>query len=130
MARILIIDDQADICEGLSEILKLEGYNVRYALGGTEGVTLARKYQPNLILCDLNMPRCDGFEVLRRLAASIQTAGIPVVMFTAQADEETQKLSRELGAYGFLGKQSPIPDIILTINDVLTRNTVYAGQLQ
>jgi CheY-like chemotaxis protein len=101
-----------------------------YALGGIEGVILARKYQPNLILCDLQMPRCDGFEVLRRLAASIKTADIPVIMFTAQMDEETQKMSRELGAYGFLGKHSPISDIIFTINDALTRNTAYAGSLQ
>jgi DNA-binding response OmpR family regulator len=89
--RILIIDDELYFAKLVKMNLELSGnFKVETALKGREGVKLAVKLKPHLILLDLLMPDIDGFEVLEILKKDPKTARIPVIMLSAKSDEETR----------------------------------------
>jgi CheY-like chemotaxis protein len=77
MKKILVIEDNAEVRENLEEILELSGYEVLTAEDGKVGVDIALREAPDLILCDVMMPRLDGFGVLNILSKKSQTADIP-----------------------------------------------------
>ena len=89
--RILIIDDELYFAKLVKMNLELSGnFKVETALKGREGIKLAVKLKPHLILLDLLMPDIDGFEVLEILKKDSKTARIPVIMLSAKSDEETR----------------------------------------
>ncbi len=89
--RILIIDDEKDLCFFVRQNLKLLGnYEVIIARNGKEGIRAARVRKPDLILLDIIMPGLDGFEVLKRLKENKKTLFIPVIFLTAKGDEESK----------------------------------------
>lgn len=83
MKKILVIDDELEILLIVSARLKVNGYTVRTAFSGMQGLQKAKKEKPDLILLDHLMPEMDGGEVLDRLKKDPVTKNIPVVMFTA-----------------------------------------------
>ena len=87
---ILIVDDEADLLELIEYNLKREGYNVLKAENGAEGLRLARKHHPDLVLLDIMMPRMTGTDVLRAMKDEPELRGVPVIFLTARADEETE----------------------------------------
>lgn len=99
--RVLVIDDDPAARELLQRGLEREGFAVRSAAGGAEGLELARQWRPGAITLDVLMPGLDGWEVLGRLKADPDTAGIPVVMVSVLREE---RLARALGAEDFLTK--------------------------
>ena len=80
--KILVIEDNQEVRENLEEILELSGYEVHLAEDGTVGVDAAQKIKPDLILCDVMMPKLDGFGVLNILGKRPETAAIPFVFLT------------------------------------------------
>ena len=100
---ILVIDDNPDICALLSELLS-DKYVIITAQNGEEGIRLAKKYVPDLIVCDVMMPGMDGMEVCKILKNDISTSHIPVLMLTACAMDEQRVESYEVGADGYLSK--------------------------
>ena len=109
--RVLLIDDDEDLRLLARKTLTRAGHTILEARGGDEGLALAAAQTPDLILLDLFMPPPDGFEVLRRLRARPETAGIPVVVLTASGDEESLRKSFELGATDFLAKPFTPPQL-------------------
>lgn len=103
-ARILVIDDEAAVRENVSRFLRLEGYLPMEAAHGAQGIEMALRTPPDLILCDLMMPGVDGFGVLARLRAEPSTAGIPFVFLTASADVEDARVGFLLGANEYVTK--------------------------
>lgn len=99
--RVLVIDDDPAARELLQRGLEREGFTVRTAAHGAEGLELARQWRPDAITLDVLMPGLDGWEVLGRLKADPDTAGIPVVMVSVLREE---RLARALGAEDFLTK--------------------------
>jgi CheY-like chemotaxis protein len=97
---ILVVEDNERNLKLLRDVLEYAGYDVRVARTGEDGVTLAVKEPPDLVLMDLQLPGIDGMEALRQLRASPRTADVPVVAVTAQAMKEDRE--RVLGA-GFDG---------------------------
>jgi diguanylate cyclase (GGDEF)-like protein len=85
-ATILVIEDEAKVARMLAETLKLEGYTPLVAYTGEEGVTLASREAPQLILLDLMLPDIDGFEVLERIRGAVRTEHIPVMVVSARHD--------------------------------------------
>jgi len=83
MAKILIIEDEANIIDILSLIMQTAGHETIAAFGGEEGLQLAQEKLPDLILLDLMMPNVDGYEVIDRLKENSQTSSIPVIVITA-----------------------------------------------
>ena len=97
--RVLIIDDNPADVEFMAALLKdpkINSKTVLKAYGGVEGVELARKHRPDLIILDLMMPGMDGFEVIRRLKQSERTRNIPILIVTAKKlSKEEQEFLRE-----------------------------------
>ncbi len=94
--KILIVDDEPNICELLSETLLHAGYETFIANGGYEGLEKAASVKPDLILLDVMMPVLDGWQLLERLRRNRETQNISVVMLTAKSETEALFRSREL----------------------------------
>lgn len=100
---LLVIDDNADIRRMIGELLKDE-YNIVTASDGREGVRLAAKYVPDLIICDVMMPVIDGLECCRIIKDEVSTSHIPVLMLTACSMDEQRARGYDSGADGYLSK--------------------------
>jgi len=86
MKKILVIDDELDFVGRLKKSLEISGFQVFSAFNGQEGLDLAKKERPQLILLDIMMPGIDGFEVLKKLRNSVETSLTNVIMITARGD--------------------------------------------
>jgi len=82
MAKILFIEDEPTLQKELHEVLKQEEYEIFGAFDGVEGLEIAKKEKPDLILLDLILPKKDGFEVLKELKEDDNTKDIPVIVLT------------------------------------------------
>ncbi len=100
---VLIIDDNKDIQMLVGELLNSD-YNIITASNGKDGVRLAAKYVPDLIICDVMMPVMDGLECCRRIKNELSTSHIPVLMLTACSMDEQRAQGYDSGADGYLSK--------------------------
>jgi len=100
---ILVIDDNSDIRKLVRELLA-DTYDMIEAADGKEGIRLASKYVPDLVVCDVMMPVMDGLECCRRIKEEISTSHIPVLMLTACSMDEQRIQGYESGADGYLSK--------------------------
>ena len=101
---ILVVEDNERNLKLLRDVLEYAGYDVRVARTGEDGVTLAVKEPPDLVLMDLQLPGIDGMEALRRLRESPRTADIPVVAVTAQAMKQDRERALDAGFNGYVEK--------------------------
>ncbi len=120
--KILIIEDNHDVRENLSEILVLSGYDTVTAVNGKEGVQAAFQESPSLILCDVMMPELDGYGVLRILSKNPATTHIPFIFLTAKTEMADVRRGMTLGADDYITK--PFDDVALldTIEMRLNKN--------
>ena len=118
---ILIIEDEQVLRENMSELLKLANYQVIVASNGIEGVEVAKKEHPDLILSDVTMPELDGWSVLRILSKDPSTAGIPFVFLTGKKESEEQRQGMNLGADDYLTKPFREQDLLDVIRIRLER---------
>lgn len=116
---VLVIDDEASIRENLSRFLRLEGYRVIDAADGAAGLAAARQCLPDLILCDVMMPRMGGFEVLTALQANEACRHIPLIFLSASAEPETLKEGLAMGARNYITKPFNLPVLRLLIEQYL-----------
>lgn len=104
MTKVLVIDDDMAIREVIAITLRRSGYDVFTATNGAEGLELARKQLPGLIICDVRMVLVDGYEVLAAIRNNPSTASIPFILVTSMASIERMREGMELGADDFLPK--------------------------
>lgn len=104
MTKILIIEDETTIREEMGDWLILEGYEVLTAKDGVEGIELAYQHQPDLIICDIAMPRLNGHSVLLELQSHPETVAIPFIFATARAEIEDIRHGMTLGADDYIIK--------------------------
>ena len=102
MARVLVVDDEPDARELLSEFLTAKGYAVLTASNGEEALRKLKEDRPHLILLDIRMPKMDGLETLRRVREIDHEVG--VIMVTAVNEEETGRQALKLGAFDYITK--------------------------
>ncbi|SRR5258705_9658099 len=121
MARILIVEDEANIFKLVSFRLKHLGHEVLWAQNGGQGLEVARAEMPDLILLDVMIPVYDGFQVLRKLKADTQTQPIPVIMLTARGHEKDVVTGIEGGADDYIVKPLNFPELVARLNAVLAR---------
>jgi CheY-like chemotaxis protein len=126
MKKILVIEDEKDIQDVISTLLTEEGYSVCIAKNGKEGLSLARKEIPDLIICDIVMPVLDGYSVLTELSENPDMKSIPFIFLTARVEKEDIRLGRELGAGEYLHKPFRADDLLKAIESLLNKN---AGDL-
>lgn len=123
MHEILIIDDDVELCELVSEYLKREGLSAHYVHSGEEGVEVALSDSYKAIVLDVMLPSIGGFEVLRRLRAADPPASeTPIIMLTARGDEVDRVLGLELGADDYLPKPFSSRELVARIRAVLRRS--------
>lgn len=129
MAKILIIDDDQEICRVIGNGLRRQGFEVATASNGDEGLTAARAILPDLILCDLDMPGLDGQEVVTALRQDGQMGEIPVIFLSACVERDQIRRSMNLGGDDFITKPAPWPEILAAINARLARRQKQVQQL-
>ena len=104
MSKILIIEDEENLRFTLGERLRLEGYEVELAEDGEIGLEKARKNPPDLVLCDIMMPKMDGYKVVELLRQEEHLADLPVIMLTALNQPQQLREGMNVGADDFLVK--------------------------
>lgn len=119
--RIIVVDDEAHICEMVADYLNGQGFSARAASGGAALDALLPDFSPDLILLDVNMPHEDGLSVARRLRA---TGDIPVIMVTAADDIVDRIVGLEVGADDYLTKPFDLRELKARIRAVLRRGAV------
>ena len=102
--KILIVDDERDIVKALTIRLQSSGYNTVVAFDGAQGVFMAYKEKPSLILLDIRMPAGDGFSVAEKLRESKRTSRIPIIFLTGSPETNAEERARGLGARFFIKK--------------------------
>ena len=121
MARVLVIEDEADLREVLDYNLTKEGHRVTLVATGAEGLRAAREQQPELILLDLMLPDTSGTAVCKTLKKDPVTREIRVIMVTAKGEEIDRVVGFELGADDYVVKPFSVRELLLRVGAVLRR---------
>ena len=119
MATVLLIEDDHQIRISTSELLELVGYETLEAADGETGVDLAYSKLPDIILCDINMPYKNGYDVLKEIKANEQTSGIPFYFLTAVVEKKSKELADLIGADGLIVKPFKDKDILDVLKSAL-----------
>lgn len=127
--HILVIEDETDLRESIVRLLHFEGYNVTAARDGEEGLALARTNLPDLILCDILMPRLDGYGVLSALRADPATRTIPVIFLTAKTARSDLRQGMALGANDYITKPFTESDLLAALEARLQRQETVRAAL-
>ena len=101
---ILVVDDEPDLVQLVSLRLKIAGYDVMAAYDGQEALDQVKRTRPDLIILDLMLPKLDGYKVCRLLKFDERYKEIPVLIFTARAQEQDVKMAIECGAEAYMMK--------------------------
>ena len=117
--KILIVDDDANICELLRLYLEKDGFETVVASDGQMAVEYAAKYLPDLILLDIMLPKLDGWQVCREIRKTSET---PIIMLTAKGETFDKILGLELGADDYVSKPFDTKEVIARIKAVLRRS--------
>ena len=117
--KILIVDDDENICELLRLYLEKDGFETIVANDGEQAVDYASKYSPDLILLDIMLPKLDGWQVCREIRKTSET---PIIMLTAKGETFDKILGLELGADDYVSKPFDAKEVIARIKAVLRRS--------
>lgn len=124
--KILVIDDDSNICDLLKLYFEKEGYEVRTAGDGAEGVSAFKLYEPDLVLLDIMLPRKDGWQVCREIR---EISSKPIIMITAKGEVFDKVLGLELGADDFLVKPFDMKELSARVKAVLRRYRAHSNQI-
>jgi len=116
--RVLVVDDDPDILDALSEILEVEGYDVHRARNGREALVRVEQAPPDLVLLDLMMPVMDGSEFARNLAPGRRP---PIIVLSA--DRNVSVKAMEIGALGWLAKPFELDELLAAVRRALPAAT-------
>jgi DNA-binding response OmpR family regulator len=117
--RILLVEDNADLAEGIEYNLRLEGYDVRVAENGLIAVQEAKKWRPDLVLLDLMLPEMDGYQVLRHIRQLDRH--VPVIILSARGEEADKVRGFKLDADQYVTKPFSIVELLERIAALLRR---------
>ncbi len=123
--KILLIDDDANICDLVKIYLENEGYDVKVANDGIEGLTFFKMYEPDLILLDIMLPKKDGWQVCREIR---EQSSKPIIMITAKSEVFDKVLGLELGADDFIVKPFNVKELSARVKAVLRRYNAHSSQ--
>ncbi len=126
--RILVIEDEKNIRENIQELLEAKGYMVHTASNGKQGVLEAIDFMPNLIVCDVMMPKMDGYKVLEYIRKTSIVQNIPFIFLTARVDKNDIRQGMELGADDYITKPFTSKELVRAIQTRLKRQEKVIGQ--
>lgn len=119
MSTILIIEDNRNIRENTAELLEMEEYNVITASDGKEGFQKILDLIPDLIICDILMPKMGGLELLAKLGMHNDLKTIPLIFFSVKSEKKDIKIAMGLGAYDYIVKPSDLKNLLVSIRKCL-----------
>ena len=119
MPKILIVEDEPGMVQGLRDNFEFEGYQVISAMDGVAGLERALADSPDLVILDVMMPRMSGLDVCKQLKA--KRPGIPIIMLTARGQEVDKVVGLELGADDYVTKPFSIRELLARVKAVLRR---------
>jgi DNA-binding response OmpR family regulator len=125
--RVLIVEDDPDIAGLLAHTLRKAGFEPEIRHTGTDVIARVRRDAPDLILLDLMLPGLDGREICRALRSDPGTAGVPIIMITARADEAERIAGLELGADDYVTKPFSPNEVVARVRALLRRATRTLG---
>ena len=125
MARILIVDDEAGIRDMLTDALGLAGFEATAAVDGFDALRIIREEHVDLVIADVNMPRLDGYELLKRMREL--DFSTPVILLTARQEKQDVATGFRVGADDYVTKPFGLEELILRIRAVLRRTQPEAG---
>lgn len=118
MSTILIADDNLQITSILEEYAKKEGFTPKIALDGNEAIELFQKFQPDIVLLDVMMPKKDGFEVCREIR---KTSNVPVIMVTARGEDFEKIMGLDIGADDYIVKPFSPGEVMARVRAIMRR---------
>jgi len=121
--KILVIEDDPPTLRLVTCTLRQEGYQVLTATNGLTGIRKAQNENPDLVLLDVMLPGIDGFEICHRLRAETQTAGLPIILVSAKAQEIDKTVGLKVGADDYISKPWQRSELTAKIADVLERKS-------
>ncbi len=124
MAKVLVIEDEADIRQVLEYNLEANGHKVYLCANGRDGLRTAKEKRPDLVLLDLMLPDLAGTEVCKQLRADPETEKMPIVMLTAKGEEIDRVVGFELGADDYVTKPFSVRELMLRVQALLRRGNV------
>lgn len=116
---ILVAEDERNIVESLSFLMKRAGYEVQVAYDGRTALRLLEKIRPDLLLLDVMMPGCDGFEVVQAVKANPALASMRIVMLTAKGREVDRRRGLEFGVDDYITKPFSTRDVVSRVKALL-----------
>lgn len=119
MAKILVIDDEAELRKLTRTILQNDGHEVIEAETGMEGLDMVKKERPDLILLDVRMPKLDGWEICRKIKSREGAEETPVLIFTVMGNTEDKIRSQRSGADGHIEKPFEVEGLLEKVNSYL-----------
>ncbi len=122
--KILVVDDDKNICEMLRLYFENEGYEVKTANDGAEGVTAFKTFEPDIVLLDIMLPKKDGWQVCREIR---EISSKPVIMITAKGEVFDKVLGLELGADDFVVKPFDMKELSARVKAVLRRYSAHGN---
>ncbi|MBQ2118220.1 MAG: response regulator transcription factor [Clostridia bacterium] len=125
-AKILVVDDDVNICDILRMYLEREGYEVKTVNDGAEGIATFKMYDPDLVLLDIMLPKKDGWQVCREIR---ETSTKPIIMITAKGEIFDKVLGLELGADDFIVKPFDTKEVTARVKAVLRRYSMAKDAL-
>ena len=123
-AKVLVVDDESEMTDSLTDCLKAQGYQTFTAKDGISAVNAARSEKPDIILLDLMLPLLDGFRILKLLKTDERYRGIPIVVITARANAEDWTLAMECGADGWLTKPVRMEELLEKVRAIVVNKRV------
>ena len=121
MPKILLVEDNEMNRDMLSRRLEKRGYTLSIAVDGSQGVALAKRDLPDLILMDMSLPVLDGWEATQQVKADPATKGIPVIALTAHAMESDRQKALDAGCDDFDTKPVELPRLLAKIEELLKK---------
>ncbi|MBQ4296930.1 MAG: response regulator transcription factor [Clostridia bacterium] len=125
-SKILVVDDDVNICDILRMYLEREGYEVKTVNDGAEGIATFKMYDPDLVLLDIMLPKKDGWQVCREIR---ETSTKPIIMITAKGEIFDKVLGLELGADDFIVKPFDTKEVTARVKAVLRRYSMAKDAL-
>lgn len=128
MKQVLLIEDDTTLRENTAELLELENYKVITASNGKEGLDLAKKELPDVIVCDIMMPKLDGYGVLAGLSKLEKTKYIPFIFLSAKTERKDVRKGMNLGADDYITKPFEEEELLTAIESRLAKAAILKDQ--
>ena len=120
--KIMIVDDSVTVRKVTTRLMERQGWEVTTAKDGVDAVNQLQNIYPDVVLLDIEMPKMDGFEVLRTVRRDPRLANLPIIMITSRTGEKHKQQALELGVNRFLGKPFQEANLISTIDEVIAES--------